>query len=254
MKDIKKRYWAGIVYPDSLPADWLQILTDTGLPIAISPLHDADINETTNEQKKPHYHVIMAWSGPQRESNALNIITRLNGAKQVKGLESIKGAYRYLTHKDNPEKAQYDEKDIRTLNGFDIKDFADLTASELAKVRAETVSLINERDITEYADLIDVCFDEDLSDILDYAATHTYFTDRYITSRRNKREKGLKEAENRLKVLAGQLHESARRIYETDIVTSEDEKKVLELFGEFERIEQGMPAGYDYQPEDPEKE
>ena len=35
----------------------------TGLQCAISPLHDKDMNPD-NTPKKPHYHVILTYSGP----------------------------------------------------------------------------------------------------------------------------------------------------------------------------------------------
>ena len=54
---IKGRNWAFIVYPDSLPVNYEEIITNTGLPMAFSPLHDKDLN-ATGEAKKPHYHVI----------------------------------------------------------------------------------------------------------------------------------------------------------------------------------------------------
>lgn len=32
------------MYPESMPKNWREILQKTGCPIAISPLHDKDIN------------------------------------------------------------------------------------------------------------------------------------------------------------------------------------------------------------------
>ena len=57
---IRKRNWAFVAYPESLPGDWQEILTQTGLPIAISPLHDKDENPD-GTKKKPHYHVILVY-------------------------------------------------------------------------------------------------------------------------------------------------------------------------------------------------
>lgn len=51
-KNVKKRNWVMVAYPDSLPENWLDILVQTGLPCAISPLHDRD-TEATGEPKKP---------------------------------------------------------------------------------------------------------------------------------------------------------------------------------------------------------
>lgn len=43
-KNIKKRNWAFVLYPESAPADWREQLQKTGLQCAISPLHDKDMN------------------------------------------------------------------------------------------------------------------------------------------------------------------------------------------------------------------
>ena len=60
MKRITGRTWAFVIYPDSLPSNWEEIILNTGLPMAISPLHDKDINPDGTE-KKPHYHVIIYY-------------------------------------------------------------------------------------------------------------------------------------------------------------------------------------------------
>ena len=59
----KSRIWASVGYPESLPVDWKEKLIETGLQIAISPLHDKDV-DPTGESKKPHYHIIFNYEGP----------------------------------------------------------------------------------------------------------------------------------------------------------------------------------------------
>ena len=118
LKKIKKRNWAFIVWNDSKPTNWKDILQETGLMFAISPLHDKDINPT-GEPKKAHYHVIMTYDGPTTFNNALNVAKSVN-ANTVQPLEQIRGYYRYFTHLDNPEKYQYNDSEITTINGFDI--------------------------------------------------------------------------------------------------------------------------------------
>ena len=54
----KNRYWTFLIYPESAPKDWKDILQQTFLPVAISPLHDKDLN-ADGEKKKPHYHIIV---------------------------------------------------------------------------------------------------------------------------------------------------------------------------------------------------
>ena len=133
-KILKKRNWAFVVYPESAPSDWIEQLQQRGVVGAISPLHDKDLN-ATGEPKKAHWHVIVTYEGPTAQSVVERLTELLNAPKPIP-LEQVRGYYRYLTHKDNPEKFQYDEKDIQTLNGFDIRDFVEMTKSEVnAKIR-----------------------------------------------------------------------------------------------------------------------
>ena len=152
-KILKKRNWAFVVYPESAPSDWIEQLQQCGVVGAISPLHDKDLN-ATGEPKKAHWHVIVTYEGPTAQSVVERLTERLNAPKPIP-LEQVRGYYRYLTHKDNPEKAQYDEKDIQTLNGFNIRDFVEMTKSEVnAKIRI-IQKMIRELDFLEYADLLD---------------------------------------------------------------------------------------------------
>ena len=95
--------------------------------------------------------------------------------------------YRYLTHKDNPEKIQYEESDIVTLNGFNILDFTEITRAELQDIKIKIQIYIRENDIFEYADLMDKLLDDGMMTEHEVAANHTVFCNTYIKSRRYKR-------------------------------------------------------------------
>lgn len=183
-KNVKKRNWAFVVYPESAPKDWIEKLQKTGLQCAISPLHDKDI-DPTGERKKAHYHVIATYSGPTSFNVVKGLTDSLN-APIPQALEQVRGYYRYLTHKDNPDKYQYDEKDIRAVNGFNISDFMELSKSEVNEIKRKLQTLIRQENIIEYADLLDSLLDGDMFLEHDVASSHTLFFDRYITSRRNK--------------------------------------------------------------------
>lgn len=185
-KNVKKRNWAFILYPDSAPKDWREQLQKTGLQCAISPLHDKDVNPT-GEPKKPHYHVILCYSGP----TAYNVVKALTngqlGQTVPQPLEQVRGMYRYLTHADNPEKAQYSKSDIGTINGFCISDFVELTRSEVTKLKREIQTFIRDNEILEYADLLDLLADaESMSDHYEVAANNTLLFTAYLSSRRYK--------------------------------------------------------------------
>ena len=147
-KNVKKRNWAMVLYPESAPQDWREQLRLSGLQVAISPLHDKDVN-ADGEPKKAHHHVILVYGSPTTYSNVKALCDRLN-QPIPQPLEQVRGYYRYLTHEDNPEKAQYSKSDIQTLNGFDIREFVELTKSEVTKAKREILQLIRDNGITEY--------------------------------------------------------------------------------------------------------
>lgn len=182
-ENVKKRNWTFVLYPESAPLDWREKLKISGLMTAISPLHDKDVNPT-GEQKKAHFHVLLVYSGPTTYNSVAKLTASLN-ATIPQALESVRGMYRYFSHKDNPEKYQYDESDITTLNGFNIADLIELTKSEVNEIKARVLKLIREVDIIEYADLIDFLTDNEMLTEYDVAVNNTFFFNSYIASRRN---------------------------------------------------------------------
>lgn len=182
--NVKKRNWAFVVYPDSAPADWIEQLRQTGLQCAISPLHDKDINPT-GENKKPHWHVIACYSGPTSFNVVKRLVDNFN-APIPQALEQVRGYYRYLTHKDNPEKAQYSDDNIVLINGFNIADFVELSKSEVLDIKKKLQKIIRELTIIEYSDFMDYLADNEMTVEYEVASNNTYFFDRYIASKRNK--------------------------------------------------------------------
>jgi hypothetical protein len=184
----KKRNWACVLYPESAPEGWREILQQTGLQCAISPLHDADVNADDTE-KKAHWHVILCYSGPTAFEPVKRVTDSLN-APAPQPIEQVKGYYRYLTHMDNPEKTQYDPRGIEHINGFNIRDYADMTKSEITAIKRLIQRFIFEHDLEEYWDLM-VCLDsEDVpngGDMYEVAANNTIFCTAMLSSKRNKR-------------------------------------------------------------------
>lgn len=188
MKRITGRSWAFVIYPESLPENWKEIIVETGLPMAISPLHDKDINPT-GEEKKAHYHVICYYENATTFNNVKqNVTDKLNGTIPIK-LESMRGMYRYHLHLDNPEKYQYDDRDRTFFNGFDIDFASKLTRTEINKLIREIHTFINNNDLVEYIDLLDILKDNDLFDMYDIAISNTLLFKSLLDSKRNKEKK-----------------------------------------------------------------
>ncbi len=190
MKNVKKRYWAMILYPESAPDNWRDKLRESGIQCAISPLHDKDKN-ADNTPKKAHYHIILCYEGPTTFKNVNFLCESLN-CPIPQPLEQLRGYYRYLVHKDNPEKYQYDETLITSINGFDVSNYLDLTNNQIIAILKQLTIFIEYNNIIEYADLIKALRENDfMSQFLEIAINKTFFLNTFITSLRNKLKKDL---------------------------------------------------------------
>lgn len=181
-KVVKKRNWAFVLYPESAPEGWRDVLQQSGLQCAVSPLHDKDI-DPTGAPKKPHYHIILCYAGP----TSYNVVKGLTDSLHQpipQALEQVRGYYRYLTHKDNPDKAQYDDADIVTINGFDIRDYVELSKSEVDKIKRDLVEFVRDNGICEYSQLMDILLDGGpaMADQFAVAANNTVFFTAYLAS------------------------------------------------------------------------
>jgi hypothetical protein len=185
---VKKRHWAFVAYPESLSKELLvERLERSGIQCVISPLHDSDVN-ADETQKKPHWHIILSYEGPTTYNNVSKLTASLNSTVP-QPLEAIRGYYRYLTHKDNPEKIQYDEADIILINGFSIRDYVEMNKSEITQEKRNIMKFVEENDIIEYCDLLIELDRANMLDTWEVAANNTIFADAYIRSRRNKFKK-----------------------------------------------------------------
>ncbi len=171
-----------MVYPESAPDNWIEQLQLTGLKSAVSPLHDNDLEADGSTKKKQHWHVIACWDGPTTYMAAKTLTDKLQATIPI-NLNSVTGYYRYLTHKDNPEKHQYEDADIRHLGGFDPAEYIEFTRSELEAFKRKVMQIIRESDLYEYADLLEMLADSDALDLLSCAMNNTILFRGYLQSR-----------------------------------------------------------------------
>ena len=161
-KDDRQRNWTCIVYPDSAPTNWREILDEEHMPWAESPLHDKDVN-ADGTPKKPHWHVLMTFEGKKSFEQMKAITDKIN-APIPKAVQSVKAMTRYMAHLDNPEKAQYPVSKIIAHGGFDLADALRATASSRYELIAEMIDFITKEKYTEFIDFMNYCKDHRYDD------------------------------------------------------------------------------------------
>lgn len=182
---LKGRNWAFVMYPESMPQDWYYILQNTGLPMAISPLHDKDVNPD-GVPKKPHYHVICYYNNTTTQKNVKeNVCDLVNATLPIK-LESMQGMYRYHLHLDNPEKHQYDDRQRTFINGFDVNKVDALTQTEIDKICLEIHQIIIDKKIMEYSQLQEMLKNNEMFEFYKVGKMYATYFKYIIDSRRYK--------------------------------------------------------------------
>lgn len=154
----KARDWTFILYPESAPEHWREILDETHLRWIESPLHDKDVN-ADGEKKKPHWHILLSFDGPVTQKAVKRLIEPLNGPVPQK-IGSSKGLVRYMIHMDNPEKYQYSINDIVAHNGADIQSYFELTATNRLTVMKEIITFIYDERIDNFADFLMIAIEK----------------------------------------------------------------------------------------------
>lgn len=154
MADNRTRNFATVVYPESAPENWLDIIAELKVPVFVSPFHNMDVNPT-GEVKKEHYHVIFMFEGKKTIDRVREVIAEFGGVG-CEQVQSIRGYARYLCHLDNPEKAQYRTEDVRCFGGADYISTIGLTTDKY-KAIAEMIDYCEETGITSYAILLQHC-------------------------------------------------------------------------------------------------
>lgn len=175
----RTRGYATIVYPESAPSDWKEILADLKIQVLISPLHDQDVNPT-GEPKKPHYHVMLMFEGPKSSTQAKAVIATFGGIG-CEVINSTRGYARYLCHLDNPEKHRYSPSDVQQFGGVDYQSTVEL-ASDLRAIGKEIRRFCREYHIVSFSSLIDYA-DEYQEEWLDYLDSHGWLVKEYLKSR-----------------------------------------------------------------------
>ena len=76
-KESRSRTWTFVLYPESAPDNWRDLLDEQHVEWVESPLHDRDINPD-GELKKAHIHILLLFSSVKSYEQICEITVVLN--------------------------------------------------------------------------------------------------------------------------------------------------------------------------------
>jgi hypothetical protein len=184
-KETRTRNWTIVLYPESAPDNWREIIDDMHIEWVESPLHDKDLN-ATGEPKKPHWHVLLMFGGVKSYEQVKELTDALN-APIPERCHNAKAMVRYMVHMDNPEKAQYSQSDIKAHGGVDLAELLRPSSSERYSIISDMIGYVKANMIIEFQDLMDYArlnkFDTWFPLLCDNSA---YVVNQYIKSQRHR--------------------------------------------------------------------
>lgn len=183
VKDKRSNKWAFLLYQESAPKNYLDILEEMHIPFVLSPWHDKDINKETGEFKKAHKHGILFFESLKSYTQVSELLTeKLNTPSYVEIVMSPKGMYDYFIHAENPGKTLYNIDEIESGCGFELDQF--LITNNNDQFLSTVIDIIEEHNFTEFNNLVRYARVENPS-LLNLIIDNTYFFAKYLDSRRH---------------------------------------------------------------------
>lgn len=183
--DNRTRNWTFVLYEDSAPENWREILDDMHIEWIESPWHDKDINGN-GEPKKKHKHILLLFQGKKSYEQIKELTDMLNQPIPQR-CHNAKAMVRYMAHLDNPEKAQYNPSDIIGHGGADVSDMLRPSSSERYTIIKDMIDYIRSSGITEFQDLMDYAADVHYDDWFPLLCDNSaYVVGLYIKSQRHR--------------------------------------------------------------------
>lgn len=175
--------WAFLIYKDSVPDNYIEVLEEIHVPFILSPWHDRDVDKTKeSEFKKPHKHGALYFDSLKSYSQVSELLSsKLNSPSHVEVVMSPKGMYDYFTHAENPNKTEYSIEDIESGCGFELGKF--LLEQDNGDFYKEVIDIIEGNDFVEFSELV-LYARQNNSMLLELIIEKTPFFSKFLDSRR----------------------------------------------------------------------
>lgn len=145
------RNWTFVGYPEeSLKSDYRNILRNNHLMWVESPVHDDD-SHGDGTKKKKHIHFILVFEGNKSKDQIYEIMQQIMDCPPPpQPVKNMTGMIRYLIHLDDPDKAQYDKRDIYTYGGIDLETYFMPTKNQQTDELQLIIQYCESQDIKSY--------------------------------------------------------------------------------------------------------
>lgn len=150
MAALRSKNFMTLAYPESISKfDLIDFLDSLCISYLVSPIHDLDITDD-GLLKKSHWHVVLIFDSLKSVNQVRDLLdSRLVGCEIVNSLESYA---RYLTHMDNPDKAQYSQSGV-VAHGVNFSELVNRKEDRYAAFE-RIVDYIVDNNITSFAKLL----------------------------------------------------------------------------------------------------
>lgn len=170
-------YYTSVVYEDNFDT-LFKTLEELNMVIILGHIAGAlvsPIHSPEGEEKKKHIHVI--WQSTKRRLSKNDLqefkLFCLAANGYVQGVSNRRAMEDYLTHKNNPEKEQFEES-ARAFGAYIVS----------SSPMTDLYAYINVNSITEYADLINSLLSEGEETLANLATSRAYAIQSYLMSKR----------------------------------------------------------------------
>ena len=192
-KHLLGRNWTFELYPDSMDPDYRNKINLLHCEWAESPLHDKDLR-ADGSPKKEHIHIVLSFEGNKSYEQIKEICKSVKGviapefgSDDTALVHSLRGMIRYLVHRDDADKYQYEKSAIVSHGGMDIEQYFGYPQDMIKRFIQEMLAFIDANCIYEYSVFLDYCAANKYDTWFDLLTIgrQSYVITKYLDSKRN---------------------------------------------------------------------
>lgn len=187
----RSQYYTCLVYPESAPGNWLDIIRGLHVRCLVSPLHEYELKDD-GIPDKPHHHIMACFDSLKSEKQARELFKSFGGVTPPGELflvHSLRTYARYLCHldEDPAKKHHYDPSEVIVIGDLDYNEIISSVQDD-DRIINDILDIIEDNDLIFFCDLTNILrFDSRFKDHFRTAyKKSTVFLKEYLKSREYK--------------------------------------------------------------------